>query len=318
VTLSPTALKLIANANKDVTLAFNNLKVELPIGLLKSARNELNFTYSRNTGTLQSTDASQPYTFKLTRDGTEVKQFNDALSLELQFTPTRVRDVEKLAVFYFNPQTKTWTYAGGQVNASGRITFKATHFSTYQVKAYDITFSDITSHWAKRTVEIMASRRITNGISETAFAPDAPVTNAQFIALLSRMLALPERSVNLPYSDIVANGWYIPELRKAQASGLLKGAYTGTLNPDAPIERQVMAQLLVNAYGIRSGIDPDTLLLKEVIVFTDEGAIDPAFKRAVGLAYELGFVQGTPEGRYLPKQGATRAEAMTVLYRSFK
>lgn len=316
------ALKLLIAAKKEVTLAFDEVTAVLPSSLLVKSKESFDFSMASvsDPPNRQSSDVSDQYVFNLKADGKTVSKFDEPIVITLRFDALKVKDASKLAVYYLNPATGTWSYAGGKVLKSGEIQFDATHFSTYTVKEYNITFKDIKTHWAKDAIESIASKRITYGVALNTFAPDGKLTNAQFIAFLIRTLAIQGDVYqgSLPYTDLSADGWYQQELKIAYVNGLLKDVYGAKLGPDLPIRRDIMAKLLLNAYGIKKRIDTDTLLLQEVVTFKDLGDVQTAFKRDVRLANQLGLIKGTPDGYYRPSLGATRAEAMTVLDRFMK
>lgn len=315
LSLTSDSMKAIAAAKKDVVAQLGPVSLTLPQSFTSGLQGELTLTSKPVTVSKDVQTLGVVYEITMQVGGQSKTAFDVPLPLNLPFDPSKVVDAKKIAVFYYNEKTNTWEYVGGKVNANGVMEVKINHLSKYAVKEYNITFSDIKSHWAKDVIEIMASKKITNGVSATEFAPNEPLTNVQFIALLSRIVALPDKATNLPYQDIDTKAWYMTTLKNAYANGLLKNAYSNQLQPNEPIKREVMAKLLVNAYAKATGLDSSQMLIKEEITFKDAQGINTSFKRDVTLAYQLGLIKGTPDGFYHPQDGATRAEAMTVLDR---
>ncbi|PTQ50813.1 MAG: hypothetical protein HSCHL_2568 [Hydrogenibacillus schlegelii] len=81
-----------------------------------------------------------------------------------------------------------------------------------------------------------------------------------------------------------------------------------TFRPNAPITREEMAVVLVNALGMKdeaAGKAP---------TFADSASISAWARGAVGLAQEKGLIRGVGDNRFAPKANAKRAEAAALLY----
>ncbi|HHW00656.1 MAG TPA: S-layer homology domain-containing protein, partial [Clostridiaceae bacterium] len=52
-----------------------------------------------------------------------------------------------------------------------------------------------------------------------------------------------------------------------------------------------------------------------VVPFTDEAEISGYAKEAVAAIQKAGIIKGTGDGRFAPKNNATRAEAAVIIYR---
>ncbi|MEL7603761.1 MAG: S-layer homology domain-containing protein, partial [Bacillota bacterium] len=95
-------------------------------------------------------------------------------------------------------------------------------------------FTDISGHWAEETLRKGYADGLITGISETTLAPNAPITAAQLITVLCRVLGASE-TADISALGIPADAWYADAAGKALYLGLIS-ADTGTL--DAPITRQ--------------------------------------------------------------------------------
>ena len=49
-------------------------------------------------------------------------------------------------------------------------------------------FTDIADHWAKTDIDYLTAKGIVNGVSDTEFAPEKPVTRAEFLTLVLKAL----------------------------------------------------------------------------------------------------------------------------------
>ena len=91
-------------------------------------------------------------------------------------------------------------------------------------------------------------------MSETAFAPDAPVTREQIAALLMRFaqtqgMAADARAEIVNYPDVqTVSDWAVEAVRWARAAGILKGKLRGGdvyLDPRARARRCEIAEMLM-------------------------------------------------------------------------
>jgi len=69
------------------------------------------------------------------------------------------------------------------------------------------TFPDIQGNWAQAFIEGLASRGIIQGFPDGTFRPNAPVTRAQFAAMIRQAFEQPLERPATQFSDIPANFW---------------------------------------------------------------------------------------------------------------
>ncbi len=101
-------------------------------------------------------------------------------------------------------------------------------------------FTDVPAeHWASLNIGTATQMQIVNGISETEFAPDAPVTYPQAVKMLVCALGYEVQAQAI-------GGYPTGYLSKASQLGLLEG----TTDPGGPISRALMAKLVANALNI--------------------------------------------------------------------
>lgn len=181
------------------------------------------------------------------------------------------------------------------------------------------SFSDTESHWAKEEIELLASKWIVRGMggSDNRFAPDEPLTRAQFTTLLVRALGLREDAGAAKFEDVQLNEWYAGAVGAAEKAGLVKGYEDGTFRPNARITRAQMSVMLLNVLNLigtdpASGASNGADALKR---FTDYEAIAGWSESAVGAIVQAGLMEGRADNRFDPQALATRAEGTVVLKR---
>ncbi|WP_277471315.1 MULTISPECIES: S-layer homology domain-containing protein [unclassified Paenibacillus] len=198
-----------------------------------------------------------------------------------------------------------------QADGTTAVTIKRNSNSYYTVVQSSKTFGDITSHWAKSAIDLLASKLIITGTSDTAFSPSQAVTRAEFAALITRSLGLATVSSGTIFSDVNAGAWYADAVHTAAAAGLITGYTDGSFKPNSPITRQEMAAILSKAMkytGKSLNSDP-----AELVKFSDAASLPAWSQTAVAEIAAEGIIQGLPDGSFAPQKSATRAEAATML-----
>ncbi len=167
-------------------------------------------------------------------------------------------------------------------------------------------FTDISGHWAESTVKKGFEDGLIEGYEDGTVKPDAPITAAQMITILTRVLGATEKA-DASSLGVGADQWFYEPAQKAAYLGLID-AKTGNL--DAPMTRQNAFAMLSKAFALTAA-SPDYSSLN---AFADQGSVKPENRRAVASLISSGLVQG--DGNLLNPNGSiNRAEFLTVLYR---
>lgn len=217
----------------------------------------------------------------------------------------------------YNEKTGAFEYVPATFSSSGgktTVTIKSMGNSIYGVAVHPVTFTDVSTHWAKSWVEQLASKMIIKGVSASSFAPNRSITRAEFVALLVRALGLHEQTGGASFSDVAANAWYAQDVRIASQFGLVQGMTDGTFRPADSITREQMAVMLAKAVAIAKG-KQSAVGEAAPSSFSDASAIHAWASDSVALAMQLGLMQGNPSGQFAPRDLATRAEAAVVIGR---
>lgn len=256
--------------------------------------------------------ASPVFDFTLQAGDRTIQAFDKSVTALLRYDSAKIGDAAKTGIYVYNAPAGRWEYVGGKAE-NGAIQVRLSHFSSYAVMEWNRTFDDIAGHWAKAAIERMAARQIADGMTETAFAPEAAMTRAQFAALLARTLKLPSGAKELPFKDVPHDAWYRDALAQALEAKLVSGVGDTAFAPEAPVTREQMAHMLMNADAYVRGAESQSPT--DALAFTDREAVSDWAKESVGRAAGLGLLEGNPDGSFEPKRQATRAQAVTVLYR---
>ncbi|MBI9012148.1 MAG: S8 family serine peptidase [Clostridiales bacterium] len=315
VTLTPDILKAVAESNKPLEITYNDVTFKMTPEIIGGLHVEgtLNIVFESVAPTADDQKVvSDIYELDI-MDGTRKLDFDIPIPIVLIYDQNKIGNAENLAIYYYSEETKAWVYVGGKLGDNNEISFEARHFTKYAIRENNKTFEDIQTHWAKDAIETLASREITSGISETEFAPNKTLTNAEFVVLLTKVLGLADYDGPLNYSQVHSGDWYEPFFRRAHGAGLLINTFGVQMDPNAPIKREEMASLLMDAYFYYSRTKPEDQLVNAVEFALDEDQVSSHFRQDVRQAYQLQLIVGDDNNLFNPQNGATRAEAAIVI-----
>lgn len=153
------------------------------------------------------------------------------------------------------------------------------------------------------------------GYSEELFGYGDPITRAQFVTVLSRMM----NWAALPAEDAVTAAMELPNglpnvYRSAISCAVKNDVVDNTVpfRPNAYVTRGEMSELLVRALGLKGAA---VIAEKDFsLPFTD--VTDR--RGYIAVAYTIGMTKGTSSTRFSPDNTATRAQAAAMLVRIYE
>ena len=167
----------------------------------------------------------------------------------------------------------------------------------------DTTFTDIENHWAKDVITKFVKTEIITGYPDGTFKPNNTVTRAEFSVLIYKMLSLSPVFEN-QFGDVNEGDWFYKYINAVGSKGIVTG-YDGIFNPNAPVSRQDMAVMVYRMLEIGDSADYS-------YNFKDHANISDYAVDAVYSLENMGVINGS-DGRFEPKNNATRAEAVKIL-----
>ena len=106
------------------------------------------------------------------------------------------------------------------------------------------TFEDVkTDYWFYKEVETLYNIGIVDGTDEHKFAPDAPVSRAEFAVMAARFAGLDYEGGNI-FEDVPAGHWAYSYINAAANAGWVEGYPDGSFRPDEPISRAEVVRLV--------------------------------------------------------------------------
>ncbi|MGO4345469.1 S-layer homology domain-containing protein [Paenibacillus sp. MCAF9] len=236
-------------------------------------------------------------------------------------TVDRELDAKTATALVFDPATGAFRYVPSLFrSAEGKttVTILSTSNSSYVVALNPKTFADISSHWAKSNIELLASKQIVSGTTASSFAPNRTVTRAEFAAMLVRALGLQNSGGKQAsaFSDVAPGAWYADAIATAASFELIKGFEDGTFRPNTTITREQMAVMAASALKFAEAAGANVKKeVNEAVSFKDEAAIHGWALDAVTRVAAAGILEGKGNQSFLPLDLASRAEAAAMITR---
>ena len=166
------------------------------------------------------------------------------------------------------------------------------------------------SDWFAQSVYYALKNGLMNGVSDTKFAPNDPMTRAMLVTVLWRYEGSPEEGKNV-FTDVPDGQWYAKAVAWAAENGIVGGVGDGKFDPNGNITREQMAAILFR-YANKKGID--VTARGDLSKFPDAGKVSDWAKDPIAWAVGAGIIGGS-DGKLLPQGSATRAQVATILMR---
>ena len=134
------------------------------------------------------------------------------------------------------------------------------------------------------------------------------MSRAEFGAILVQALGLTSKG-NKEFAD-TTDHWARQAISTAYAYGIIHGYDSVSFGPDDFITREEMAQMVVQAYQLDHSLTNKT--------FIDQNKIAAWARKAMMIAVDHGIMKGYPNNMLKPQSHASRAEAITVIWRAME
>ncbi|MBD2846835.1 S-layer homology domain-containing protein [Paenibacillus sp. IB182496] len=164
------------------------------------------------------------------------------------------------------------------------------------------------SPWAREAIREGTEQGMIAG-SGGKLRPQGLITRAEFTKLLVEMLAIEAANGRkLPFADVSKRDWFYPYVQIGYDAGMVSGYSSTAFRPHAPIARQEMAVMMVQALGLQ----------EELVDGEPQDMADAALwaQPAVRTVAAVGIMQGD-SGQFRPRDPATREMAFVVAMRAY-
>lgn len=173
-------------------------------------------------------------------------------------------------------------------------------------------FPDIDyNYWSSQYVYNLRDWGIFNGYPDGTFLPQGNITRAEFIKSLAMIVKADVTGyTESSYADVNEGDWFLPFVAWAEKNNIIRNMGSENFSPNAVITRQDMAYWIHN-YLKLTDVE---LVEADLSLFKDGVIISMYAQDAVKAAAGLGIINGFPDGRFAPFEGATREQAAKMLY----
>jgi len=181
-------------------------------------------------------------------------------------------------------------------------------------------FTDIGNHWAKVLITGAVAAGYVKGYPDGTFKPDAGVTRAEFLAIVTRASKLPAADGEEPFNDVDASHWAVDAIERGIGMGFISpGDFGGKFEPDKALTRAEMVKWLVSGLAKADSSFGDALKDTQNTILPFTEYFPGKFKKAdipyIAVARGVGLVGGFPDGSFGPDRTTTRAEVVALLTR---
>lgn len=174
-------------------------------------------------------------------------------------------------------------------------------------------FTDVAeSAYYYDAVLALAEQGIINGMTETTFCPDNQLTRAQVVTMLYRMAGAPETDAAAAFADVPEGAYYADALAWAVETGVTEGVSETEFAPDMDVTREQFVTFLYRFAALEGQADGEPA---DLSAFQDAALVADWAQEAMAWAVGQGIVEGVTEDTIVPQGTATRAQAVTMLYR---
>lgn len=177
-------------------------------------------------------------------------------------------------------------------------------------------FKDVVStDWFYEDVVYAYENKITEGVTNTSFAPNSNTTRGQLVTMLYRMVGEPEVTGESSFTDLTAE-YYKDAVLWAYQNGIVNGRSDTEFDPDSDVTRQELATILYRyATGLSGADQTDAAEEDALAAFTDTDKVASYAKAPIIWAVEHGIINGMTETTLEPTGNATRAQIVAVIHR---
>lgn len=115
------------------------------------------------------------------------------------------------------------------------------------------SLSDIAGNANEEAITVNFNLGIIDGMGDGTFAPDQAVTRAQFAAMITRAMAVPQSALAgytaTSFKDTAGYGWAVPYLAFCQSKGILVGDGAGNVMPGKTVSVNEAMAMVLRAIG---------------------------------------------------------------------
>ena len=194
------------------------------------------------------------------------------------------------------------------------ITKVNTKKDTYKVPTdTDLPFEDVDSdEWYYSAIKYSYNNKFISGTTSTTFSPDMKLTRGMLVTILHNMEGKPKVTEVNKFPDVQdSTMYYYKAVNWAIKNKIISGYNNGKFGPDDLITREQLAVILWK-YSRYKGTYKDKTA--DYSKFSDSKKISEFAQKGMNWAVGVGVITGS-QGQLLPQGNASRAEAVSMIYK---
>lgn len=169
--------------------------------------------------------------------------------------------------------------------------------------------------WYYEHVQFVVDKGYFAGTSNKTFGPDIEMSRGMFVTVLSHIDGVAVNNDVTPFDDVPAGQWYSGAVKWAADNGIVGGYGNGKFGPNDPITREQMCAIMEHFITYYEKKTNQThVKVEDSIQFKDADEISTFFRDSVRMCQQCGLISGYPDGRFAPKDPATRAQVAVVIH----
>lgn len=232
------------------------------------------------------------------------------VTVSIPYTPTaeELENPEHIVVWYIDGEGNVISIPNGRYNPqTGTVVFATTHFSLYTVAYVHKTYDDIANSYAKKQIEVLASKGFYSWIEGDTFDPVRDITRAEFIYLMMTALNI-NTSFKENFNDVKPEDYYYQAIGAAKKLGITVGVGNNNFGVNQSITRQDMSTILFNALKVKNS-DYAEGSQEALEIFKDKDKITSYAKKGLAALVRDGILVGynnilDPDGKFNMQQAA--------------
>jgi hypothetical protein len=301
----------------DLATKDGTVKIHIPAGAIGEIT-ELSLKPNSDQSTVMSGSSQRMLPASKVWDVSVGSNLLQNVQLTFQFESPKWTQLQtlKMQVYQWDGIANVWIPVGGKLDEKNHsVSAEIRASGTYALFVNDISFQDSTRHWAQSYIETLAARGIVSGMDDAHYAPNAVLTRAQFTKMLLGALSIQPSKVTVPsFVDVPQTHWSNGWVEAAVSRHLVQGNGE-QFNPDSELTREQMMVMLVRAMNdSEKALSLSEKDIANGLTYTDSQDVSSWAKAYAALSTRYGLIDGD-NGRLLPKQSSTRAQAAAVIYR---
>lgn len=187
--------------------------------------------------------------------------------------------------------------------------------------AFASSFTDVPDDfWALNHIEWMVKEDIAHGYPDGTFKPNQTINVSEYLTLEVNLFSASEKADVSMFNDLHSGEWFYEVFAKSAALDILEGETLATphgdkvelANPKMDITRQGAFHMLQKGLKLPVPENVDEVLS----IFSDANEIDEKYKASIAALVAAGYIEGYPEGTFLPTNIVSRAEASSAMHKS--